>query len=92
MAELPLVTERTPWRELIGEGAAAYRRELHLARLGIMDGDTASIVYQLQRKLTNYHLMGINRHYSYDVNRHLALAMALKSEQAQLARETKAAE
>jgi hypothetical protein len=79
---------------MIAAGAASYARARDLPKLlalppdEIEDGGasaTERIVAKLAVRVRAQALLGRRRHWSYDLNRHLALLTALKAERAHLA-------
>jgi hypothetical protein len=79
-----------PYLKLATEGAQHYRRQRHLpALLALWPSElddfgpknTADIIKQLESALQAERRRGRSRHWCYDLNRHMALASALKGEQ-----------
>jgi hypothetical protein len=80
----------------IERGIAAYRRETHLPRLlpiacseltNKSDNSTQKLCLRLATALRQERVRGRAGHWSYDVNRHLALLEAYRAERAQLTAE-----
>ena len=79
---------------MIAAGAASYRRARDLPKLmalapEALEDDSietaAAIVTRLSALARAQHRLGRRRHWSYDMNRHLAVLIALKAERAHLA-------
>jgi hypothetical protein len=77
-------------------GAIRYERAFHLPRLiravpsefaGTDAAATRWIVSRLERAIAAERRRGRSGHWTYDINRHIALAQALKAETARLRRE-----
>jgi hypothetical protein len=86
---------------MIAAGAAGYSRARDLPKLLALPPDqiedagasgTEAIVAKLSARVRAQALLGRRRHWSYDLNRHLALLAALKAERAHLAHLRNAAE
>lgn len=60
-------------------------RDLHRLIAIMPDDDDEAIVYRLKHALNAYRVLGLRRHWSYEPSHHIALASALKAEQAALA-------
>jgi hypothetical protein len=82
-------------------GAATYSRARDLPKLFALPPDeieddgacaTERIIARLVARVRAQALLGRRRHWSYDLNRHLALLAALKAERAHLAHLRNAAE
>jgi hypothetical protein len=80
---------------MIASGAASYVRARDLPKLFGLSPDhfadasvagTERIVTKLVALARAQHRLGRRRHWSYDLNRHLAVLTALKAERAHLAR------
>lgn len=82
------------WKPMIDAGARVYVRSRDLPK--VLDAlpdiiedysvdNTALIVKLLKARVKACRSLGTRNHWSYDVNRHLALLSALKSEEAALA-------
>jgi hypothetical protein len=87
--------DRQSSADLTSKGSAAYDRERDLGRLialwpkEIADTSTAGrlrIVARLRQALRAERVRGRAGHWAYDLNRHVALALALKAETAELGR------
>lgn len=88
------VTAQAAFAELLEKGKEAWRRERHLPALmpcwpeEISDaspGGARRIVGKLERALRAERRRGRAGHWTYDLNRHISLAIALKAETARLA-------
>ena len=87
------VTQRV-FGPMIAAGTASYSRARDLPKLLTLPPDeieddrapaTERIVMKLAARTRAQALLGRRRHWSYDLNRHLALLTALKAERAHLA-------
>jgi hypothetical protein len=86
---------------MIAAGAAGYSRARDLPKLLALPPDqieddgasaTERIVAKLSARVRAQAVLGRRRHWSYDLNRHLALLAALRAERAHLAHLRNAAE
>lgn len=102
---LPISTTGVPERgasgfdRLVAHGGARYQRELHLPRIlpvgpqeisDTSESGRRSILRRLARALRAERNRGRAGHWTYDLNRHIALAQAYAAERAMLAKTYKA--
>ncbi len=79
---------RASLNRLIAQGSELYRRELHLPRLLPIGHDTANptgeqlyvIVQRLNHALRRERQKARSGHWTYDLNRHIALLQAYRAE------------
>ncbi|MCP8937810.1 DUF6477 family protein [Alsobacter sp. SYSU M60028] len=79
-------------RRTVDGGAASYARGLHLWRLlrRKVPATGDEIVHALRAALDVERGLGLSGHWSYDLNRHIALSQALRAELAAAGESTRA--
>jgi len=87
--KLQSTTQNTSFTKLAHEGANHYERMRHLPALLTLwpseiedfgKAATKEIIERLEKALASERRKGRARHWCYDINRHMALANALKAE------------
>jgi len=85
--------KQSPWQSAVPKELKPFDREIELAKLiglwpselrDISADGTARIVGLLQRAIRSERKRGERGHWTYDLNRHIALSNALKAEQTRL--------